>query len=159
MEDVKSHVKYKIFDSLRPLYRDTEEAKRLMKASSISPDIKDSLGCPLLIKAIHADNKEFIDWLLEEGADIYCRDADHSTPLHHAVLRPICFSITAILLDHGADVNAITCSGETPFDWVYQNINNDGRAFDMCEFLIKKGANVSTFKRAILKIRKFLHAC
>ncbi|MBP7541744.1 MAG: ankyrin repeat domain-containing protein [Saprospiraceae bacterium] len=159
MEDVKSHVKYKIFDSLKPLYRDTEEAKRLIKASSLSPNIQDSFGCPLLIKAIQADNCEFISWLLKEGADVNCRDTDYSTPLHHAVLRPICFSITGLLLSNGADVNGVTRYGETPYDWVYQNIHNDGRAFDMCEFLIKKGANVSTFKRSILKIRKFLHAC
>lgn len=158
MEDVKSHVKYKMFDSL--MSRDTENVKRLMKASSISPNIQDSLGCPILIKSILLDQRGLVQWLLSEGADVNCLEkGTNATPLHYAVLRPFFFTIVNILVENGADINAKTSEGQTPFDWAYSNISDGGASCSMCEFLIKKGSDVSIFKRAKLKIRKFLHAC
>ncbi len=156
-EGVKSHVKYRIFDSLRK--RDTEDVKRLMKASSISPNIRDELGCPLLIKSLLLDQRGLVQWLLSEGADVNCREeGTDATPLHYAALRPFFFTIVNILIENGADINAKTSQGETPLDWAYSNISDGNASCSMCELLIKKGAHVSTFRKAMLEIRKFFYA-
>lgn len=83
--------------------------------------------------AVENMHGEIVRLLLSAGADVNTRDSFGVTPLHRAidievedsnyaydvegVTRPPSTSITAILIEHGADPDATDKEGETPLQW------------------------------------------
>jgi hypothetical protein len=76
----------------------------------------------LLECAIYFLHRPAVELLLKAGADLEVRDQDDLTPLHQAIYTEVdCEQwspgeITALLLEHGADVSAETTGGTTAAD-------------------------------------------
>ena len=76
-------------------------------------------GKPILIWAIEACAMRCIQYMLDEGVDMYQSDASGKSPLHIAVIRnqkqPL-----IMLLNAGADPNCADGDGWTPLHWAVQ---------------------------------------
>ncbi|MHB9148025.1 MAG: ankyrin repeat domain-containing protein [Candidatus Amoebophilus sp.] len=102
---------------------------------------------PLHILARHLELEEPIRFLIEQGADVNAKDAYGYIPLHYAlgdVPNNIDnnFKVVWLLLEKGADPNAISNNGETPLGLYIDQ--RDLRWYDgIAELLIDKGADIS----------------
>ena len=97
-------------------------------------DVKQQRGTP---------NIQFVQLLLEHGADVNAQNNDYSTPLHLAtspsgVGNP---EIMKLLLEHGANVNAVDGTQSTPLHLA------SSRTFSQClervRVLIEHGADIN----------------
>lgn len=73
-----------------------------------------------LLDAVKSGDKETVKKLIEDGADIDCKDSDGATPLLNAVNNKN-LDIVSILLENGADVNCKNFDGKTPLDLAKDN--------------------------------------
>ncbi|XP_031780110.1 ankyrin-3-like [Nasonia vitripennis] len=112
-------------------------------------DLRDNYGCSLLHGLV--DNK----WLLSNEAleiaemiliknptiDLYVQNG--WTPLHRAVIRRHS-ELVQFLLEQGADVNALTESGDTSLHLLFNTMENDSENIDITitHMLIAEGANL-----------------
>ena len=86
------------------------------KMMALGADIEEKHG-PLQHTPLHAavmnHKTDFVEYLLEQGADVFARTTDGNTPLH---LNAFAWTseISALLLMNGADCNAQYERGETP---------------------------------------------
>src|SRR6516165_10602386 len=72
--------------------------------------------------------------LIRRGANVHARRPDREdTPLHFAANA----DVAAVLIEHGAEVEALDWSGRTPLHWAAQF----GRA-DVADHLMRAGAGV-----------------
>ena len=112
-----------------------------MTAETISIDVQ-----KLMIKAAKAGNIADVQALLEAYPTlIAARDSDGSTPLHCASWKghP---EVAALLLDHGADVNAKNQNdhwGDTPL-----HAAAHGNQKAVAEILIARGADIHALNQA-----------
>lgn len=97
---------------------DSLEAARLLLAAGASASINQvssndaSIGSALH-SAVRRGKPEFIELLLQHGADINLRDKDQQTPLALAVISGRT-EIVELLIKKGADVNTVNIRGNTP---------------------------------------------
>ena len=73
----------------------------------------------------YAANKEIVELLIDEGANLNTKDDDGVTPLHDAVGSLSQKEIIELLITNGADMNAKTKRGSTPLDWAEEVNEND----------------------------------
>ena len=75
-------------------------------------------GLTPLHKACEGGHPEVVEYLLANHADPRIIDNSGYTPLHLAVMgtEPNSENIVDLLLDHNANINAVTHDGETPLD-------------------------------------------
>ena len=85
---------------------------------------------------IHSNVPEITKLLLAYGADVNCRSPDDFTPLHHAALQDD-MSNALVLIDAGANLDAVSSTGATPLSWAADR----GQA-GMIELLAGKGASI-----------------
>lgn len=104
----------------------------LLLARGANPDTADDSGQTALMAA---DEPEMIDLLLGANARVDPRDGDGRTALHYAV-QQYDREKTILLLAHGADINATTNAGETPFS-IAVSYGESGLAL----MLLKAGAD------------------
>lgn len=64
-----------------------------------------------LIYALRHRRTGFARWLLKEGANPNFKDSRGFTPMHHAVRRRLPDSLLQMLIQHGADVGAVSTDG------------------------------------------------
>lgn len=57
---------------------------------------------------------KMVAWLIKKGADLNARSNEGGTPLHYACSVAMSADVARVLLDAGAQVDAINCLGETP---------------------------------------------
>lgn len=103
---------------------------------------KNSLGNPLLHHAVSSGNPELVELLVSKGADVNAKGQFDRVALHYANKK----GVAAILLAHGAIVDAPTNYGETPLHWAAQGVNGLGKQVDLVGFanvLISHGADVN----------------
>ena len=81
------------------------ESARLLVAAGTDVNGLSAFGTSPVIMAVHGGNNELLDFLIRSGADIESSASGH-TALHAAVLRGSLGAIE-LLLDHGADIEAI----------------------------------------------------
>ncbi|NIO48660.1 MAG: hypothetical protein GTN73_04365 [Candidatus Aminicenantes bacterium] len=102
------------------------------------PDMKNAKetgGWTLLHVAYN--NRELVEYLIQNGADIKARSDGQWTPLHSQAYKGNLEAVE-LLLEHGADIEAITSFGHTP---LLSSIRWD--RIEVTKFLIDKGANVN----------------
>jgi len=83
------------------------------------------------------NNRELVEYLIENGANIEARSDGQWTPLHSQAYKGFRDGVE-LLLEHGADIEAKTSFGNTP---LLSSIRWD--RIEVTKFLIKKGANVN----------------
>jgi ankyrin repeat protein len=106
-------------------------------------------GNSMLVMATIKLQKDMVQMLLEEGADINLKDEYGKTPLHHAVLTVFkgtpedkIQNIAEFLLANGANINAQDNQGETALHLaINQSVWNSKNC--MVDFLLARGANVN----------------
>ena len=86
--------------------------------------------------SLYVHDMELFKHLILHGANIHARDNFDGTPLHLAAAHQTNLEAANILIQRGADVNAITFEGNTPLH-IAAIRNNPS----MCEILPQKGAN------------------
>jgi ankyrin repeat protein/beta-lactamase regulating signal transducer with metallopeptidase domain len=89
-----------------------------------------------LHQAAAAGDKEQVQKLLAQGADIHAKDKDGRTPLHSAAWYGR-KDVAAVLLAQGANINEADGSGQTP---LHLAANFDGKL--LSEFLLAQGAQI-----------------
>ncbi|KAL6694074.1 putative ankyrin repeat protein [Trichoderma pleuroticola] len=86
--------------------------------------------------------RQALPYLLDAGADIHMRNAKGQTPLHMALQAddswpgPFSWDAAKILVERGADVNAVDGQGQSCLAYAQHNV-------DMVHFLVKHGATVT----------------
>ena len=69
----------------------------------------------------HHEEIQAVTWLLNNGASVQAKTPDERTPLHLAAERNNNTTIVKLLLDHGANINAIDILGNKPIDYAQNN--------------------------------------
>lgn len=95
-------------------------------------------------------NKEAADLLIKAGAKVNAKDSDGVTILYSSVRNAANASATwemysglvKLLIEYGADVNAVTRAGETPLHVVARQYDQE-KVAKVCELLIAGGARVN----------------
>ena len=108
--------------------------------------VLDANGKTLLFIAVANGDVERIEYLLDHGANAKVRDHRHDTLLHWCMNHPIIFHprrIATLLINKGADVNAVNKRGVSPLH----------RAvllgfLDFAELLLKRKAKVFVFDKS-----------
>ena len=73
---------------------------------------------------VNRASEELIKFLLQSGITPKTQDDYKSTPLHAAAFRFYGIDILKLLIDKGADINAIDSFGDTPLDMAYKSYNS-----------------------------------
>ena len=84
--------------------------------------------------AVGHNEKELVEVLIDQGADINARNRDKESPIHIAVQKQN-KEIVSILLESGADINAEDYMRRTPLLFAVKN-----KDIDIINFLIENGA-------------------
>lgn len=103
---------------------------------------KNRYGNPIIHHAVSGGNAELVELLISKGAVVNAKGQFDRVALHYANKK----GMAAILLTHGAIVDAPTNYGETPLHWAAQGVNGLGKQVDLVEFanvLIAHGADVN----------------
>ncbi len=100
------------------------DAVRVMLELGTSPD--ETLGytdTPIIFAVVNQTDKTTVELLLNHGLDIDIVDPETGeTPLH-AAIRNWTPDIAYLLIGRGADVNALTPAGKSPFDYAREKSN------------------------------------
>ena len=106
--------------------------------------IKDISNKSPLLLAFDHNNYEYVKLLLKYGANPnqQMNDGFGSTLLHSACLNGK-LSLTKILLEHGADVNALDNLKQTPINLAIIEGNFDEQKIEVIKELLQNGANVN----------------
>ena len=75
---------------------------------------QDADGDTSLLLAVHKRQETMIPMLLEAGADVNAQDQDGDTSLHLIILKTFSVQTMYLLIDHGANVEAMNNKGKTP---------------------------------------------
>lgn len=94
---------------------DLEECKRLLENKSVHIDTTTCDSLTGLHEAAICGNVELVEYLLEMGANIDCRDNEGWTPLHAAASLGQT-KIVELLLGRGADATIINCENFLAYD-------------------------------------------
>lgn len=94
---------------------DIGKAKTLI-ALGADVNQKNRYGNPIIHHAVSGGNAELVELLISKGADVNAKGQFDRVALHYANKR----GMAAILLAHGAIVDAPTNYGETPLHWAAQ---------------------------------------
>lgn len=111
-----------------------EVARAIVENGGVDINCKDSFGDTALILAVNS-TAEFIEFLLDHGADVTAANNSANTALHRAcVVGSV--EVVSLLLKSGASREATNNLGETP---LLTAAKSGGRR--VCDLLLMKGAN------------------
>ncbi|WP_213151698.1 ankyrin repeat domain-containing protein [Neochlamydia sp. AcF95] len=119
-----------------------KRVKQIIEAkdpSILDPFFKEQQN--FLSEAVRSRQEEVVQYLLSKGADAQisdCNSKRRSTPLHLATKRGL-MGITARLLEHGADINAIDKKWKTP---LHYTIGKKRFYAEIIKLLLAKGADL-----------------
>ncbi len=102
--------KYRKTPMVLAVANDTTEVLDLLLAHGMSPDVVN--GEPLF-SSMYARKLEHFQHLLDAKADVEVRQRG-STPLHFAVAAKLPIEFGRVLLEHGADIEALTIAHDDP---------------------------------------------
>ncbi len=116
--------------------KDTLLIAKLIKEGS-DPNVLDSYGTSPLMNACRWANAEIVRTLLSNGATVDSpRSAKGRTPLIVACAYYSGITVCRLLIEHGADVNALTSANETALMLAASNAK-----VAVVDYLLEKGAN------------------
>lgn len=101
--------------------RDFDAAENLLKAGA-DPNYTED-GLPLTFLLAMEGDVEGLAFLIRHGADVNCKSPEGATPLHVCWLNDISGRMAKLLIDSGAEVNAINNRGYSPSDTTKPNKN------------------------------------
>ena len=105
-------------------------------------DSTDQFGCPLVNLAAAYNNIQSLELMISRGVNLNTADRNGNSPLHAATAgrNP---DIAAMLIDAGADIDAINSKNQTPLDIALQQDNcqpDEIKQQQMIDLLKKHGA-------------------
>ena len=101
-------------------------------------------GYPLLVLACQRNDIDFVDFLVEHGANLEISDNSHITPLMCCSERGYC-NIIYYLLEHGANIEAMDCFSKTALiRAAYAGMN------EAIAILVENGANIEAKDSTVL---------
>jgi ankyrin repeat protein len=128
------------------MVRDVRIARRLLeRGANVNARSKDDCWTPLF-GAVLNGSPELVAFLLAQGANLHARNADGETALlyHMGLLNDHShaadLAITRILLQAGAQVNALDNEGKSPLSKAVSRLRYDANSADTMRLLIEAGA-------------------
>lgn len=121
--------------AVEAMYEDVADV--LLNRPDLDPNSRGLNNRPVLLAYVWRDDKQRVEKLLAQGADVNARDGDGDTALHGAA-RGGNVEITRLLLDKGANPNARNSQGGTPLMWAAVYGHEDA-----AELLLSRDADVS----------------
>ncbi|PTB76438.1 ankyrin [Trichoderma longibrachiatum ATCC 18648] len=136
-----------IFDAVQRESPNMDILRLLVERFAVDINEVDDSGETALFRVARGGNwwqvHQALPYLLDAGADIHVRNANGQTPLHMALQAnddnengPFNWDAAKILIERGADVNAVNGKGQSCLAYAQHNV-------DMVYFLIKHGAVVN----------------
>ena len=120
-----------------------DAVKYLLKQGADVKD-KNSRGA----SAIHfAKDPQTVQFFLDKGVKINCKDNEGDTPLHYAIKRSNELNMKKFLLDHGANVNSKNSAGRTPFHHATAITHSLEVNMDVIKILLDHGADINSKDR------------
>ena len=120
-----------------------DAVKYLLKQGADVKD-KNSRGA----SAIHfAKDPQTVQFFLDQGVKINCKDDEGDTPLHYAIKRSNDLNMIKFLLDHGANVNSKNSAGRTPFHHATAITHSLEVNMDVIKILLDHGADINSKDR------------
>ena len=116
---------------------DITKVKELLKNDPESVNAKNKYGLTPLHYAALYGNKNVVELLIFNGADIQSKIIDGTTPLHLAVGHGYA-DIARLLIANGADINSLNDTGDTPLH--HAAFGGDKES---TELLLAKGAEIN----------------
>ncbi|TFB00283.1 Putative ankyrin repeat protein [Trichoderma ghanense] len=140
------YVRPLLFDAVQRELPNMDMLRLLVERFAVDINETDGSGETALFQIVRGNNwwqvHQALPYLLDAGADIRMRNANGQTPLHMALQAddnwpgPYNWDAAKILIERGADVNAIDDKGQSCLACAQNNV-------DMARFLIKHGAAVN----------------
>jgi len=118
--------------------RDTERVKKIIKENPNVVNLKGDDGLTPLYYAVRVKNKEIIDLLIKNGADVNARNNIKETPLYYAIFYGNDTEIMELLIENGADVNVKSLGGYTPLHHITTR--------DAALLLMENGAEINNVR-------------
>ena len=147
-EQDKKELGWQFWDE-RGFLKSLDEIKKLIEKGAYLNSFNEKGDSNLFCSAAGTGNKEIVDFLLENGADIDCVEKNRSTPLKVAIINWR-GDMVSYLVNKGAKIDIRDDLGMSSICWA---------AFQgwvqLVEFLLKKGANIedkNKFGDTLLKI-------
>lgn len=118
---------------------DFEAVERWLQEADINEGLGAYQRTPLEI-ALYLGLTTVTQFFIEHGAILEGEDYDERTPLMTAILAKVPLDLVRLMIEKGANVNAIGDIGETPLQFAI--INDD---LDIVKLLVENGANINAF--------------
>ena len=134
-EQDKKELGWQFWDE-RGFLKSLDEIKKLIENGAYLNSFNEKGDCNLFCSAAGTGNKEIVDFLLENGADIDCVEKNRSTPLKVAIINRR-GDMVSYLVNKGAKIDIRDDLGMSPICWAayYGWVQ-------LVEFLLKKGVNI-----------------
>ncbi|KAG2500435.1 hypothetical protein HYH03_002003 [Edaphochlamys debaryana] len=128
-------------DRARPLHLavkgNNEEVVQLLEEAGARIDVQDSTGTTPLVLAASLSHNSLCELLLGAGADANIPRFGSKDSALHIAARSGFLATTRLLLDNGANPDAVNESGETPLSAAI-----DARHYDCADAIIRAGAKL-----------------
>ena len=108
-------------------------SKLLKKGCNINEKNNDEENT-LHLATKYRSSLRIVNFLIENGIDMFAKDINGLTALHHASKIKVINS----LIDKGLDVNSLDNNNMTPLHWAVKKL----RSLDIIKLLIERGANI-----------------
>jgi glyoxylase-like metal-dependent hydrolase (beta-lactamase superfamily II) len=115
-------------------------------------DPKTETGQRILLEAVAAGRIKMVEYLISKGADVRRKTISGTTPLHVACARNAPLDIVRLLVENGAEVNAVAKYSGTPMDRALDHGNAP-----VIEYLRSKGARSTPLEFETHRIAENLH--
>ena len=121
-----------------------EEVLQFLLDKGVPVDIRNKYGVTALCSAAWFGQYDTAKMLIQRGANVndHVTNLDLRTPLHSAAYQGN-VKLVELLLDHGADINALEDDNETALHWAAVK-----GQLNVAKLLVKRGINVNLKNRS-----------
>ncbi len=115
--------------------RQTEAVRAILEMGTSPDETYGYTNTPIVFVAINQGDKSIVELFLDHGLDLDIVDPDLGETALHLAARHKIPDIAYMLVERGADVNARSLKGETPFDYARETPNSH-----LLRLLLENGA-------------------